>query len=118
MAVFMILSGFFNTMALSQSSPGLKNSALGLLINLAPFIFLFFLMYLLFILPQQKQQKKHRQMISQLKAGDKVITNSGFYGTIVKVEDQSLKVRLGEKVIVTMDKNAIAGLRPNGGEGD
>jgi len=37
--------------------------------------------YVMLILPQQRQRKKMQQMLTALKTGDKVITNSGIYGT-------------------------------------
>ena len=38
--------------------------------------------YVMLILPQQRQRKKMQAMIAALKSGDKVVTNSGIYGTI------------------------------------
>ncbi len=82
------------------------------IVFLFPFIFLFGLVYLLFILPAQKQQKRHREMLASLKNGDKIVTSSGIYGTIVRVGDTTVDVRISDKVIVRMDKQAVTGFQP------
>lgn len=59
------------------------------LIYLLPIVALYFLM----IVPNQRKQKQWQQMLSALKAGDKVTTNGGIKGTILSVKDDSLIVR-------------------------
>ncbi len=101
-----------SVLALQQSQkPG---GITALIIQLLPIIFIFGLLYFLFIRPQVKQQREHRALIERLKVGDKIITTSGFYGTIVGVSDKTFKVRLSDKVTVVMDKNAVAGLQQPG----
>ena len=51
---------------------------------LIPFIAMFAIFYFLLIRPQQKKQRELRQMLQNLKRGDRVITSGGIYGTIVK----------------------------------
>lgn len=47
-----------------------------------------------------------------LKKGDRVITSSGFYGTIISVEDDTVILKLGENVKVRIAKAAISSLQP------
>lgn len=67
--------------------------------------------YFLMILPAQRRQKKVTQMLSELKNGDKVITNGGIYGTIVGLEDDSVQLRIAEQVKIKISRSAIAGLQ-------
>lgn len=46
----------------------------------------FALMFLMTI-PQRRMAKRHRELMSQIKAGDEVVTMGGIYGTITEVED-------------------------------
>lgn len=101
-----------------QAQPQQPGGTWRLILGLLPFVFFFVLLYVLFILPTQRQQKKHRQMIARLKVGDKVVTNSGIYGTIVKVGDRTFKLRVADRVIITIDKTAIAGPQPTESESD
>ena len=59
---------------------------------------LFALLYFLLIRPQQQRQKKHQQMIDSLRLNDPVVTAGGMYGTIVKMKDDSVVLRVAENV--------------------
>ena len=67
---------------------------LGNLGGLALPILFFVALYFLMIVPNQRKQKKWQQMLSQLKAGDKVTTNGGIRGTILTVKDDAVIVRV------------------------
>ncbi len=72
-----------------------------------PLIMLFGIFYFLIIRPQQKQQKDHREMIEGLQKGDKVITSGGLIADIVKVEEESIKIKLNDSTIVKLDRNFV-----------
>lgn len=76
-----------------------------------PLILIMGIFYFLMIMPAQRRQKKVNEMLKNLKTGDKVITNSGIYGTIVGLEDDSVQLRIAEQVKIKMSRNAIAGLQ-------
>jgi preprotein translocase subunit YajC len=76
-----------------------------------PLILIMVIFYFLMILPAQRRQKKTNEMLKALKTGDKVITNSGIYGTIVGMEDDSVQLRIAEQVKIKLARNAIAGLQ-------
>ena len=58
-------------------------------------ILLFAFMYFFMIRPQQKETKKKNQMLSELAIGDTVLTTSGFYGTIIDIDEDTLIVEFG-----------------------
>ena len=66
------------------------------------------IMYFLMIRPQQKKQKQIQEMLSQLKVGDRVMTNSGALGTIVKVTEKTVRVAFNSSVEVDFVRAAIA----------
>ena len=68
--------------------------------------------YFLLILPQQRRQKQVREMLAALKAGDKVITNGGIYGTVVGVEGDAVQLRIADQVKIKVARSAIAGVQP------
>ena len=68
--------------------------------------------YFLLILPQQRRQKQVREMLAALKAGDKVITNGGIYGTIVGVEGDAVQLRIADQVKIKVARSAITGVQP------
>jgi len=84
-------------------------SSIGLFL---PLILIMVIFYFLMILPAQRRQKKVTEMLKALKTGDKVITNSGIYGTIVGLEDDAVQLRIAEQVKIKLARNAIAGVQP------
>src|SRR5258708_22148492 len=52
--------------------------------------------YVMLILPQQRQRKKLQEMLSTLKAGDKVVTNGGIYGVINGIDGDTVILKIAE----------------------
>jgi len=52
--------------------------------------------YVMLILPQQRQRKKLQEMLSTLKAGDKVITNGGIYGVINGIDGDTVILKIAD----------------------
>ena len=85
---------------------------------LVPMLLMFGIIYFLIIRPQQKQQKQHKAMVQALKKGDKVITNSGIFGTITGMTDATVTLEIAKNVHVRMLRGQLAGLQPGEGEGE
>ena len=66
----------------------------GSLLQLAPFVLVFVIFYFLLILPTQKRQKKQKEMLDNLKSGDRVVTSGGLRGTIVSLKEDVLHLRV------------------------
>jgi preprotein translocase subunit YajC len=79
---------------------------------------LFALLWFLLIRPQQKKQKEHQQMVKNLRVNDAVITIGGIYGTIVKVKEDSLVLRVADNVRIEILKNAISQVRSSSQKGE
>ncbi len=77
---------------------------------LVPFILIFLIFYILIIWPARKRQKKHREMVEQLKPGDKVITSGGIYGTVMGVQEDKIELKISANVKIEVAKSAIAGI--------
>ena len=64
--------------------------------------------YVMLILPQQRQRKKMQAMIAALKSGDKVVTNSGIYGTINGIDGDTVILKIADQVKIRIARSAIA----------
>lgn len=82
-----------------------------------PLLVIMVIFYVLMILPQQRRQKQVREMLAALKAGDKVITSGGIYGTIVGLESDAVQLRVADQVKIKVARSAIAALQPEAREG-
>jgi preprotein translocase subunit YajC len=77
-----------------------------------PLILIFVIFYFLLIRPQQKRAKEHKQMLDNIKAGDKVITSGGVYAVVDKVATNTVTLKIAENVKVKFGKGYIASIRP------
>jgi len=94
--------------AFAQSG-GFAEGGLGLM----PIILVMVIFYFLLIRPQQKRAKQHKEMLSALKRGDKIVTNGGLTGTIIKAVDDSetIEVEIAKDVKVNVVRTMIADVR-------
>jgi preprotein translocase subunit YajC len=79
---------------------------------LVPMLAFFAIFYFLLILPAQKRQKKMNALLAALKAGDKVITSGGIYGTVAGIEEGTVILRIADQVKIKVARSAISGLQP------
>lgn len=84
---------------------------LGMLGGLLPFLMIFGVFYFLIILPQRKRQRALQEMITQLKAGDRIVTTGGIIATVTSVRDNSLLVRSADKSILEISRSAVSGMQ-------
>lgn len=96
--------------------PAQKNGAQGgglesFALSILPLILIFGIFYLLLIRPQQKRAKEHRQMLDNIKKGDKVITTGGIYAVIESVGIETFTAKISENVKVKLGKNYIISVR-------
>jgi len=75
-----------------------------------PLILMFVIFYFLLIRPQQKRSKEHRQMVSNLKKGDRIVTSGGIHGRITGLDDTTLTVEIADKVRVKVARGNVSAM--------
>ncbi len=76
---------------------------------LLPLVLIFVVFYFLLIRPQQKKVKVHREMLSAIRRGDRVVTGGGIIGTVSKVNnDQEVTLEIAEGVKVRVQRAMIS----------
>ncbi|KRF11505.1 hypothetical protein ASG90_17395 [Nocardioides sp. Soil797] len=88
------------------------------LLSLLPIIAIFLIFWLLVIRPASRRQKEMREVQQELQVGDEIITNSGIFGTVARLEDDKLAIRIADGIEVMMARGAIAGVVPEAGRLD
>jgi len=78
--------------------------------SLIPLILIMVIFYFLLIRPQQKKLKEHRNLVDELKRGDKVLTAGGLFGKVIDVKDDIIKLEIADGVRVNVKRDTIAGL--------
>lgn len=87
--------------------------AMGMLTSFAPLILIFVIFYFLLIRPQSKKAKEHKELLDNIKKGDKVITTGGIHGLVEELNGNviTLKIGIKDEVKIKIDRGHIAGLR-------
>ena len=70
----------------------------------------FLLLWLIVIRPQRKRQNQQQDMLGDLRVGDEVLTAGGIYGTISRLDEDQVTVRIAPKTEVLVARRAIAGV--------
>lgn len=88
-----------------------------MMIQLAFFAAIFAIFYFLLIRPQQKQKRERETMLSAVKPGDRVVMSSGLHGTVVKLSEHGVTLKVADQVRLEFDRSAIGRIVPASGEG-
>ncbi|MDI6850494.1 MAG: preprotein translocase subunit YajC [bacterium] len=86
------------------------------LVSLLPLILIFVIFYLLLILPQSRYEKKRKEMLASLRKGDRVVTTGGIIGTIQKIDENVITLKVADNVNIKIEKQAVRAVLEKGGE--
>jgi preprotein translocase subunit YajC len=88
-------------------APSGSSGGAGMSIFLVQMALIVAIFYFLIIRPKVQQEKKHRERLSQIKRGDRIVTVGGIVGEIVHLKDDQVTVKTGEaRVVVQRDRIA------------
>lgn len=87
----------------SSTGMGMMGTIIWIVVLLV-FVFVFMLR------PQKKEQARRNEMMSKMAVGDTVLTSSGFYGTLIDINEDTVIVEFGnnKNCRIPMQKSAIA----------
>lgn len=78
---------------------------------------IFAIFYFLLIRPQQRQKAERQRMVDALKQGDRVVMTSGLHGTVTRVTEHTITLRVADQVKLEFDRAAVGRVLA-GGQGD
>ncbi len=75
-----------------------------------PLVLIFGVFYFLLIRPQQKKQREHRELLTKLKRGDRVLTAGGIIAQVTRVKEgvDEIEVEIAPNVRVTVVRGTIS----------
>ena len=76
-----------------------------------PLAMVFAIFYFIVIVPSKRQQKKVQEFLDSLKVNDRIITTSGIWGQIMKLDEQSVQLQIADKVHINVSKSDIGGIQ-------
>lgn len=81
-------------------------------------LIIFSIFYFIVFRPMRKGQRDVEQMRSDLKNGDRVLTNGGIYGTVVGVSEDVVQLRIADQVKIQLARSAVTRrIEESGGKG-
>ena len=84
-----------------------------------PIILIFVVFYFLLIRPQQKKMRQHKEMLSTIRRGDRIVTGGGIIGTVSKVvDDNEVVVEIADGVRVRVQRGLVSGVLAKTEAGD
>ena len=72
------------------------SSVAALATTFLPLILIFVVFWFMLIRPQRKKDKQVKEMLNNLKAGDRICTIGGIYGTITGIKDDTITLSVGK----------------------
>ena len=85
------------------------------MLQLIPILLMFVIFYFLLFRPQQQRAKQHREMVSNIRRGDTVVTSGGIIGKVTRVKDDNeIEVEIAENTRVRVVKATVADVRAKG----
>lgn len=86
------------------------------LVTIAYIVFIVAMFYFLLIRPQRKQKKDRATMMGSLSVGDEIFTAGGILGTITRIKEHTIWLRISEKCEIELLKSSIGGKSTKSGE--
>ena len=81
--------------AATAEAAAAASSPLAMIISLLPMVLIFVVFYFMLIRPQRKKDKQVKDMLANLKVGDRICTIGGIYGTITSIKDETITIAAG-----------------------
>lgn len=73
-----------------------------------PFLLLLGISWLLLFRPMMKEKREKQEMRESLTSGDRIMTIGGIHGTVTKLGDRTIHVRVADGVQIEVSRTAVA----------
>lgn len=91
-------------LAMAGGGAGQEPSPLGMM---GPIVIMVAIFYFLLIRPQQRREKERRALLAAVKSGDKVLFGGGLIGVVTNASDNTLTIKIADKVKVDVVRGAV-----------
>jgi len=88
---------------------GMMTDGASPLLQVVPFALILGIFYFIILLPAKRKQQKVQEFLDNLKENDKIITTSGIYGQIARINGDRVQLQVADKVRIDVWRSAIGG---------
>jgi preprotein translocase subunit YajC len=102
---------FFISDAMAAAAPAAQEPGMeGLIFPVAILVFFYFL----FLRPQAQRAKEKKQMLATLNKGIEVVTAGGILGKVAELDDNFVKLEVGDNIFIQVQRQSIESMMPKG----
>lgn len=73
-----------------------------------PIVLMGVIFYFLLYRPQKKEQQRRKDLLNNLKKGERIVTIGGVYGTITALNEKTVTIKIADKVEVDIARTAVS----------
>ncbi len=73
-----------------------------------PLIILVGVFWFLIMRPQQRRAREHRELVSAVQQGDRIVAAGGLVGTVRRVDDDTISLQIADSVVVKVDRGSVS----------
>jgi preprotein translocase subunit YajC len=95
-------------MMAQTAAPAQQGGMAGISGMLLPMVLVFGIFYFMMIRPQQRKEKERQKLISELRAGQRILFAGGLIGTVAEVKDATFLVEVSPKVTIEIARGAVS----------
>jgi len=95
-------------MMAQTAAPAQQGGMAGISGMLLPMVLVFGIFYFMMIRPQQRKEKERQKLISELRAGQRIMFGGGLIGTVAEVKEHTFMVEVSPKVTIEIARGAVA----------
>ncbi len=70
-------------------------------------VVVFAIIYIFMVRPNKRRMAEYQKMLDSMQVGNRVMA-AGIFGTIKKINEQTIEVEIAKGVVVEVNKNAVA----------
>jgi preprotein translocase subunit YajC len=95
----------------AQAAGGAQPSMMPMLVTM---VLVFGIFYFMMIRPQQRKEKERQKMISEMRAGQRVLFANGMLGTVVESRTHTFLIEIASGVRVEVARGAVSRVLKDG----
>lgn len=70
--------------------------------------------YMILIRPQRRREQERKQMLAEVKTGDRVLFSGGILGSVANVKEKTLTIKIADKVRIEVSRGAVTHILDKG----
>lgn len=88
----------------------MSEDTMAAMVSWMPILFMVVIFYFLLYKPQQKARRERESMLNHLHVGTRIVTIGGIFGTIDELDDEIIKLKIAENVIIDVSRGAVSSI--------